>query len=142
MSDTPAISKPDTISIVVRTLIAAVGATAINNLYSLAYTAITGVSIPEVINPVSVSIFSVAPVIVGGLIYWIASRFSVRVANIGLLIGTIVVTILMTIPSFGETIQTPGGTYPAPDGFAGLSVGLHVAGPLLLLLLVPKWKDR
>jgi len=121
---------------------AAVGAAIINNLYSVIYTATTGFSIPEVINAFSVSIFSVVPVLLGGVVYWIASRYNVKVANVGLAIGTVVFFIAFTIPSFGDTIMTPQTTMPAPEGFTGLSLGLHFAGPILLLALVPEWRRR
>lgn len=133
--------KPSTRRVAVRSLIAAAGAAVINNLYSVAYTAITGFSIPEVINPGSITMFSVLPVLLGGLIYWAVSRFRVRVANIGLAIGTVALFVLFTMPTFAETIQTPGmDPIPRPDGFIGLSLGLHFAGPILLLALVPRWR--
>lgn len=140
MPSETATQKPATGKIVVRTLIAAVGAAIINNLYSVAYTAITGFSIPDVINFTTVTLFSVGPVILGGLVYWIASRFNVKVANIGLAIGTVALFIAFSIPSFGGTIMTAAGTQPAPDGFVPLSMGLHFASPILLLALVPQWR--
>lgn len=131
--------KPTTGGTFLRTLVAAVAAALINNAYSIVYTTATGFAIPDVINPISVTIFSVAPVIFGGIVYWIASRFSTGVANVGLFIGTIVLFVLFTIPSFAETIQVPGSApIPAPEGFSWLSFGLHFAGPIMLLLLVPR----
>lgn len=135
--------KPGAGRVLLMTLVAAVAAVLVNNVYSIAYTAATGFSIPEVINPVSVSMFSAAPVILGGIIYLIASRFSVKVANWGLVIGTVAMFVMLTIPTFGEMIQTPtlAEPIPAPDGFVGLSLGLHFAGPVFLLWLVPSWKN-
>jgi hypothetical protein len=131
--------KPSFGSVAIRTLLAAVAAVVVNNIYSVAYTALTGFALPEVINPVSVSLFSAAPVIIGGLVYYIASRFSVPVAQWGLIIGTIIVFVMFAFPSFADTIQTPGSpAMPAPEGFAGLSFGLHFAGPIFLLWLVPR----
>lgn len=127
--------------IAIRSLIAAAGAAIINNLYSVIYTAITGFSIPEVINAGSITMLSVLPVLIGGLVYWGISRLSLRMANIVLAAGTIALFIVFTIPTFGETIQAPGmDPTPTPEGFVGLSLGLHFAGPILLLALVPRWR--
>ncbi|MFO7782217.1 MAG: hypothetical protein R6W94_11390 [Spirochaetia bacterium] len=135
------LDAPPTRQVVVRSLIAAAGAAIVNNLYSVIYTAITGFSIPEVINAGSITTFSVLPVLLGGLVYWGVSRFSLRVANIVLAVGTVALFIVFTIPTFGETIQTPGmEPMPTPEGFVGLSLGLHFAGPILLLALVPHWR--
>ncbi len=142
MSKETALQKPPTGKLLLRTLIAAVSAAVVNNLFSVVYTAITGFSIPEVINPASVTLFSVVPVVLGGLVYWGVSRLNLKVANIGLVIGTVVLFVALSIPSFGETIQTPTTEMPAPEGFAGLSFGLHFAGPILLLALVPQWGRR
>jgi hypothetical protein len=127
--------------IILETLVAAVGAVLINNLFSIAYTAVTGFSIPEVLNPVSISLFSAAPVIVGGFLYMAVSRVSVRVANWGIVIGTGALFILFGFSSFAPMIEVPGRSpIPAPDGFAWLSFGLHFAGPILLLWRVPAWR--
>lgn len=142
MSHESNLQKPPSGKVLLRTLIAAVSAAIVNNLYSIMYTALTGFALPEVINPVSVTLFTVVPVILGGVIYWLVSRFNVKVANLGLAIGTVLLFIVFSIPSFGETIQTPTMTMEAPDGFAGLSFGLHFAGPILLLALVPEWRRR
>ena len=136
------LQKPPTGKVFLRTVIAAVTAVIINNLYSVVYTVITGFSIPEVINPVSISLLTAVPVLLGGVIYWVASRFNVKIANLGLAIGTLLLFVAFSIPSFGETIQTPTVTMEAPQGFAGLSFGLHFAGPILLLALVPEWRRR
>ncbi len=109
------LQKPPTGKLLLRTLIAAVAAAVVNNVYSLVYTAITGFSIPEVINPVSVTLFSLVPVIL---------------------------FVALSIPSFGETIQTPTTEMPAPEGFADLSFGLHFAGPIFLPALVPQWRPK
>ena len=131
--------KPSIGSVSVRTLIAAAAAVVVNNAYSLLYTALTGFALPEVINPLSITMFSAVPVILGGLVYFIASRFSVAVAKWGLIAGTIIIFVLLSFPSFADTIQTPGNSpMPAPEGFAGLSFGLHFAGPIFLLWLVPR----
>lgn len=135
------LDKPSIRSVAVRSLIAAAGAAVVNNLYSLAYTALTGFSIPEVINPGSITMLSVVPILLGGLVYWVMSRFSVRFANVALVIGTVALFVVFTLPTFGETIQSPGmEPMPTPDGFVGLSLGLHFAGPILLLALVPRWR--
>lgn len=131
--------KPALGSVALRTLVAAVAAVVVNNIYSVVYSAITGFALPGVINPVSVTMFSAVPVILGGLVYFIASRFSVPVAKWGLAAGTIVLFVMFAFPSFADTIQTPGSpAMPAPEGFAGLSFGLHFAGPIFLLWLVPQ----
>jgi hypothetical protein len=136
------LQKPPTGKIFLRTVIAAAAATIVNNLYSIVYTVLTGFSLPEVINPVSITMLSAVPVLLGGVIYWIASRFNVKVANVGLAVGTVILFFVFSIPSFSETITTPTMTMEAPEGFAGLSFGLHFAGPILLLALVPEWRRR
>lgn len=131
--------KPALGSVALRTLIAAVAAVVVNNIYSVVYTTITGFALPEVINPVSVTMFSALPVILGGLVYFIASRFSAPVAKWGLVAGTLIVFVMFAFPSFADTIQTPGSpAMPAPEGFAGLSFGLHFSGPIFLLSIVPR----
>lgn len=136
------LQKPPTGKIFLRALIAAVAAAIVNNLYSVVYTVVTGFSIPEVISPGSVTLFSLVPVLLGGVVYWVASRFNVKVANLGLAIGTVVLFVVFGILSFADTINTPTATMEAPEGFAGLSFGLHFAGPILLLALVPEWRRR
>ena len=136
------LQKPPTGKTLLRALMAAIVSFFNDTPSTEIYTAITGFSIPEVINPVSVTLFSVVPVLLGGVVYWIVSRYNVRVANVGLAIGTVILFVAFSIPSFGETITTPTTTMPAPDGFTGLSMGLHFAGPILLLALVPEWRRR
>ena len=135
------LDAPSFRQVAIRSLIAAAGAAVINNLYSVVYTAITGFSIPEIINAGSVTMASVLPVLLGGLVYWGISRFSLPVANVALVVGTLALFTVLTIGSFAETIQSPGmDPIPAPEGFAWLSAGLHFAGPILLLALVPRWR--
>ena len=136
------LQKPPPGKIFLRTLIAAVATAIVNNLYSVVYTVLTGFSLPGVINPVSVTLLSIGPVLLGGVVYWFASRFNVKVANLGLTIGTVLIFIAFAIYSFADTIATPTTSMEAPEGFAGLSFGLHFAGPVLLLALVPEWRRR
>ncbi len=136
------LQKPPTGMVFLRAVIAAVVAVIMNNLYSVIYTVITGFSLPEVINPVSISVLTGVPVLLGGAVYWGISRFNVKIANVGIAIGTLLLFVLFSVPSFGETIRTPTVTMEAPEGFAGLSFGLHFAGPILLLALVPEWRRR
>lgn len=131
--------RPSALGILIRTLLAAVIATSVNLVYSAAYTALTGYSIPEIINAGSVILFSAAPVVLGGVLYLIVTRFSVRVANVGLWIGTILLFVALTIPTFTRQLPQPDGTtLSVPLEFTGLSLGLHFAGPLSLLGLVPR----
>jgi hypothetical protein len=135
------LEAPSTRRIAIRSLIAAVGAAVVNNVYSFVYTAITGFSIPEIINAGSVTMASILPVLLGGLVYWGISRFSLPVANVALVVGTLALFTLLTIGSFDEMIARPGADpIPAPEGFAWLSAGLHFAGPIFLLALVPQWR--
>ena len=113
-------------------LVAGLTGAVLNNLYSYAYSAITGFSIPQVINVGSVTMSSFGPALLGALFYFVLSRFTSRATPIFVVAG-----IVLVIVSFAGSFmpQLPDGS-PTPAGFAGLTLPMHIiAGGVIIWVL-------
>lgn len=115
---------------IVAALISALG----NNLYMLTYEAITGLSFPEVIHFGSVTLSSVLSALFGGILFFFMAKFFHKGKTIFM-----VLTALFTLASLGGPMapELPDGT-PTPDGFAALTLPMHLISGLIILLVIPR----
>lgn len=115
----------------------------LNNLYSLAHSAVTGFSIPNVIHIGSISGASVVTALVAGLAFFVLAKFIVKNApkkrDLVYQIGAIGFALLSVVGSFGPTL--PDGT-PAPPQFAMLSAPMHVIAGVVAAFVIPKVATR
>ena len=119
-------------------VIAGVIAAVINNVYGFAYTAVTGNSHP-LINPVSITLASLIPLLIAGLGYWLVARFMPARATLIFVAGTLVLAALSLGSSFGG--QLPDGS-TAPAWFPALSAPMHIVAGLVGAFGVPRLADR
>ena len=131
-------SKPGIKVFLIGGLIAGVVAAIINNLYAYVYTAITGVSVPEVIHFGSITGASILPAVVASLVYFALSRFTPKATLVFIGIG-----IVFTLFSFGGPLQSqlPDGT-PTPPGFAGLTLPMHLIAGVVVVYTLVKYVSR
>jgi hypothetical protein len=110
----------------------------LNNVYALFYSSATGFSLPEVINVVSITMASILPVLVGGLLYFGLSRFTPKATLIFIMAG-----ILFTLVSLAGPMQPQlaDGT-PTPEGFAGLTIPMHIISGAVALLVLPRYVTK
>ena len=106
----------------------------LNNLYSLAYTAATDISVPEVIHFGSISGASVAPALIGALIYFALSRFTNRATLLFVVGGLVFMLVSCAGPLIGEI---PDGSV-TQAGFMGLTVPMHLIAGFVCVLIVPR----
>ncbi len=132
------VSKPSIVKFLLAGLIAGAIAAALNNLYHLIYSGITGFSLPEVIHFGSITIASILPVLVGALFYFALTRFTSKATLIFLVAG-----VLFTLISLGGpfNFQLPNGS-PAPSGFVGLTLPMHLIAGAAALYFIPKYVNR
>lgn len=116
-------------------LLAGVIAAVLNNIYHTAYTAVTGVEATVVINYVTVTIATIAPLILAALVYYGLSR-NTRHPTMIFLILTIFLTItssaLMAISHFPDRT-------PVPDGFIGLALPMHYIAGTVAAIFIPMY---
>jgi hypothetical protein len=104
----------------------------------VAYTGLTGFSIPEVIHFGSITGASVVPTIIGALCYFGLSRFTSKAK----LIFTIAGIAFMLFSFLGPlSPELPDGT-PTPEGFAGLTLPMHIIAGLVAVIFIPKYTYR
>jgi hypothetical protein len=124
--------------IAIGTLITAGIAAVANNVYSVVFTALTGNSF-ALINPVSITLASLIPMLVAGVAYFILARFAGNRASLLYLIGTLGFTLF----SFGGPLggQLPDGSTP-PAFFAALTLPMHVIAGGLAAFALPYFTRR
>ncbi len=119
-------------------LVAGLLATVLNNIYSVIYTAWTGFSIPEIINPISVTLASIVPLLTASCLYYLLERFTTKGTTIFVILA-VVVTIVSFAGPLGSSL--PDGT-PTPDGFAGLTLPMHIFAGLAVIIVIPTFVRR
>ena len=119
-------------------LLAGILGALVNNIYSFLYTSITGFSIPKIIHLGSITSASILLVVVSSLFYFVLAKFSSKAKLIYIIVG-----IIFMIFSFWAPLSShlPDGT-PTPEGFAGLTLPMHVISGLLAFILIPWHVDR
>jgi hypothetical protein len=119
-------------------LVAGVAAAIINNMYSFAYSAVTGFSIPQVITFVSITGASIVPLVIGSLVYFGLSRFTAKATAI-YSCAAIVLALASCLAPLGATL--PDGT-PTPAGFAGLTIPMHIGAGICAAFVTPRFVRR
>ncbi len=131
-------TKPGIKVFLIGGLIEGVLAAILNNLYSYVYTATTGFSIPQVINFGSVTGASIIPAVIGGVFYYLLSRFTSKATIIFVSVG-----VVFTLLSLASPLQSqlPDGT-PTPQGFAGLTLPMHIISGVVVIYTLVKYVNR
>ncbi|MBT3676626.1 MAG: hypothetical protein HOG39_08305, partial [Candidatus Marinimicrobia bacterium] len=130
--------KPKFTRFLIGGLIAGVISAVLNNLYSVVYTSITGHSVSEIINIGSITGASIIPTIVGALLYFGLSRFTTKATLVFIIAGSLL-AIISCAGAFGSELAD--GT-PTPEGFAGLTVPMHLFAGLIAIIVIPKYTYR
>ncbi|MDX2284587.1 MAG: DUF6069 family protein [Bacteroidia bacterium] len=108
-------------------------------VYSFAYTAATGQGVPEILNPVSITLSCVVTSLIGGLLYFGFSRWIPARATLVFQIVAAAVAVLSLASSFPG--QLPNGQ-PAPDFFPALSAPMHLIAGAVAAVLLPAYVTR
>lgn len=114
--------------------VAALLAAALNNIYNLIYTAITGIDVSDVVNIVSVTMASFVPILAGTLVYFVLTRVTAK-ADIIFMIGAAALILLSLIPPLSSTLPDGSAT---PSGFAALTIPMHFIAGLACILVLPR----
>lgn len=125
------VSKPGFMGYLIGGVVAGVITAILNNLWNFLYPAIGGVNVPEVINAGSITLMSIAPLLIAAVGYFVLSRFMDNATTIfqG---ATIVLALLSLFGAFNPPM-------PVPDGFAGLSAPMHVIAGLVGAFVIPRF---
>jgi hypothetical protein len=118
-------------------LIAGAGAALGNFAWHGIHGAVSGFSLPAVINVGSLTGASFMPMIVAGIGFFIAQRWIPK-GQLVYVITTVILTLVSTMGNFAPTL--PDGT-PMPAGFAMHTVPMHfISGAMALL--IPRFSKR
>ena len=120
-------------------LIAGVAASILNNIWLLVYPLITGNEVPEIINIGSVTTSSILGLLVGGFVYFVLHRLTKKGTFIFITAG-VVFTFLSLMGPINMT-ELPDGN-SAPEGFALLTIPMHLIAGLASVIITPKWVNR
>lgn len=116
-------------------VIAGVLAAIINNIYHLSYSSITGVEVPQVINIITVTLASLIPLVLAGLVYYFLVNNTKQPTVI-----FVIMTIFLTICSMGS-MAVP--VFPdrdgVPDGFYGLALPMHFIAGGIAAVVIPRY---
>lgn len=131
-------TKPGIKTFLTGALIAGIISAILNNLYSVVYSAVTGIRVQEVIHVGSVTGASVLPALVAGLVYFGLSRITPKVTLIFVILG-----IAFTLFSLGGPLQSqlPDGT-PTPAGFVGLTLPMHIISGSVVLYVLTRYVQK
>jgi len=135
-SSTP--PKPPITRFVLGGLIAGIAAAVVNNIYHMIYSSATGISIPQYVNVGSVTGGSVILLLVASIAYFVLSRFTAK-AKLIFVAGTLILTVVSFAAPLGSTL--PDGT-PTPEGFAGITLPMHIIAGLAAVVLIPRFADK
>ncbi len=105
----------------------------VNNIWVLAFTNLSGFSVPQMINPMSVTMMSIIPMLVAALAYFFLQRAGVRGERL-YVVGTVVLGLLSTWGSF--TTPMPDGS-ATPLNFTILSVPMHLTA-IVAAVMIPR----
>ena len=112
--------------------IAALSAAALNNVYNLTYTAITGIDVSALLNIASITMASFVPILAGTLVYFGLTRVTAK-ADMIFIIGAAALTLLSLMGPLSPTLPDGSAT---PAGFAALTIPMHfIAGSVCILVL-------
>jgi len=130
--------KPKFLRFLLGGLIAGLISAALNNIYSVAHAGLTDFSIPDVIHFGSITGASIVPTTIGALCYFGLSRFTSKATLIFIIVASVFTLLSCFGPLQGEL---PDGS-PAPDGWIGLTLPMHIIAGLVAVLFIPKYVYR
>jgi hypothetical protein len=104
----------------------------LNNLYGFAYSAITGVSVPHMVNFTSITAASVLPALAAGLYYLLLTAFNSYRADMIYWITVIILGLLSLSGPLSGTL--PDGS-TRPEGFTLLTLPMHLISGIFILCL-------
>lgn len=123
--------------LIVRGLITGIIAAVLNNAYAIIYMEVTNFLPPTEINALSISMATFLAAILATFVYFGLTVYS-SYPNIAYIVGGIFFLGVSLLAPMSKTL--PDGTF-TPEGFAGLAVPMHIISGLLILLIIPYFKD-
>ncbi len=127
-------SKPGFPRFVKAGFIAALSAAALNNIYNLIYTAITGIDVSAVVNIASITMASLVPILAGTLVYFGLTRVTAK-ADMIFMIGAGALTLVSLMAPLQPTLPDGSAT---PSGFVALTIPMHFIAGLACILVLPR----
>ncbi|MEI7905850.1 MAG: hypothetical protein WCI84_00685 [Bacteroidota bacterium] len=115
-------------------IIAGSVAAVLNNLYNSMYSSLTSFAIASVINPISISLGSVIPMIVAAVVYFGLVKITTK-ALLVFVIGTALFSLLSIAGPLAS--QLPDGS-PTPHGFAALTIPMHIISGFCAIFIIPR----
>ena len=131
--------KPQIVRSLLGGLIAGVASAILNNVWLLVYPLTTGNEVPEIINIGSVTASSILGLFIGGFVYFVLHRLTKKGAFIFITAG-VVFTFLSLMGPINMTDLPDGNS--APEGFALLTIPMHLIAGLAAIIITPKWVNR
>jgi hypothetical protein len=111
-------------------------AAVINNLYGIIYKNVTGIK-ADIINPVSISLSSILPLVIAGLVFYLLAS-KLKNGSFIFSVTSIVLGLLSLYSSFQPVL--PDGT-AVPQGFALLSAPMHIVAAICAAVGIPKFSQ-
>jgi len=118
--------------------IAGLAGVLLNNIYSIIYTQLTGISISEYVNITTITLSSFLPCLLAGMVYF-GLCFYTKNHRVVFIVGAIMFTLFSLLAPLSSTM--PDGS-PVPPGFAGLTIPMHIISAALLLVILPSYYHR
>lgn len=109
----------------------------VNNIWVLLFSNLSGFSVQQMINPMSVTMMSIIPMLVAALVYFFLQRAGSRGERF-YFVGTVVLGLLSTWGSF--TAPMPDGS-ATPLNFTILSVPMHLTA-IVAAVMIPRIAAR
>ncbi len=114
--------------------ISGVASLVLNNIWNVIIVKTTGVVAP-IITPVSISMSSFLTAVIGGLVFWGLAKFLDKAS----LIFVVLAAILGVLSCYGNIQPTlPDGSV-TPDGFALLTIPMHLIAAAVAAYVIPKY---
>jgi len=116
-------------------LLAGLIAAVVNNIYHLSYSAITGVEFKVVVNVLTVTLASVIPLVLAGLVYQALDNNTNKATVI-----FVIMTIFLTICSMGSmAVPVFPNREEVPEGFYGLTLPMHFIAGGIAAVVIPRY---
>ncbi|WKN29810.1 hypothetical protein PZB74_12620 [Porifericola rhodea] len=116
-------------------LLAGLIAAVVNNIYHLSYSAITGVEFKVVVNVLTVTLASIVPLVLAGLVYQALDNNTNKATVI-----FVIMTIFLTICSMGSmAVPVFPNREEVPEGFYGLTLPMHFIAGGIAAIVIPRY---
>lgn len=110
----------------------------LNNVHNLFCSNILGISAPDVIHAGSITGASIIPALVAGIFYYALSATTQKTPLVFSIV-VIVLTLLSLGGPLGATLPSGGSV---PNGFAILTLPMHLISGLVCILVIPRYASR